>query len=118
MYRLTDRRKAKALPILQKYKTKLDSSGSINEVGFEKELCECWNVGYREIKDLIEDLAKCKEYIYLAAYYMENSNAGAGVVTEFQSVLAKLYGIKWYSHNAETLAARKSFWAKHKKTKH
>jgi hypothetical protein len=116
MYRLTDKRKEKAMPILQKYKTELDAGGKINVIKFENELCACWNTGKKEIKDIIEDLSKCKEYNYLAAFYMENSNTGVGVVDEFKPVLAKLYGIKDF-YCPEKLKARKAFWAKHGKVK-
>jgi hypothetical protein len=113
MYRLTERRKAKADPILEKYNAQLHADGAISAMAFEKELCACWNVGYQSLKDIIKDLSKLDEYVYLAAYYMEHSNSGVGVVCEFQPVLAKLYGIKWY-HGPDMKTAQKAFWAKMK----
>ncbi len=111
MSRLTDRRRAKADPILRRYRTQLHSTGKIEACELEIELRECLNLGYQGLKGIIEDLAKQKDYVYLAAYYMENSNAGAGVVNEFQDDLARLYGIKWY-HSPERDKKRKLFWRK------
>jgi len=112
MYRLTDRRRKKAQRILDAYKLKHDAGQPMSAKSFEKELRECWNIGYQELKDIIEDLSKIEEYTYLAAFYMENSNSGFGVVSEFKPVLAKLYGIKWYDA-PERASARDQFWEKH-----
>ena len=37
-------------------------------------------VGYRELKDIVRDLARVEEFQHLAAYYMEHSNPTGPVV--------------------------------------
>lgn len=116
MYRLTERRKAKAAPILEKYGAQLHQTGEIEVRRFEDALRDCWGIGYRELKDIIVEMSRMDEFKYLSAYYMENSNSGVGVVMEFQPALAKLYGIQHY-HHKDLENRRKEFWkglAKHK----
>jgi hypothetical protein len=66
-------------------------------------------VGYQELKQIIIDLSKRDHYRYLAAHYMENSNA-TGVVTEFQGELAAMYGIRSYYHAPDREEKQKAFW--------
>ena len=109
MARLTERRFEKAKAILDKYREDLHRTGSISAGILEKELRDCWDTGYQELKGIIIDLSKRDHYRYLAAYYMEHSNA-PGVVAEFKPVLAALYGIKYYD-GPEREHGRKAFWA-------
>ena len=110
MYKLTERRLNKARSILDEHKSILDTHGTIDVGAFEMSLRECWNLGYQELKDIIIALSKLDDYVYLAAYFMEHSNA-PGVVSEFKRPLAKLYGITHYSSpNRES--AQRDFWAK------
>ena len=114
MKRLTDRRFSQAEPILLKYKNKLDA-GKLTNVSFlENELKECWDVGYQNLKLIFEDLALRDDYFYLAVFYRENSGQGSGVASEFQSGLARIYGIKDYNSD-EREEAKKAFWAKQSK---
>jgi hypothetical protein len=109
MYRLTERRFARAKPILDKYRERLHTAGDISAGELERELRDCWGVGYQALKGIIEDLAKRNHYRYLAAYYMEHSSA-PGVVSEFKPVLAKMYGIRSYGHSPDRESKREAFW--------
>ena len=115
MYRLTDKRLQKAKPILDEYMSRLQAAGKIDVMEFEVALRNCWRkIGYQELKGIFKDMAGRREYLYLAAYYMEHSNEGR-VVVEFQGFLASLYGVKWYRHNSpEINSKRKAFWEKMK----
>lgn len=109
MASLTPRRFEAARPILDKYREQLHRTGHVDAGDLEGELRKCWNIGYQELKDIIIDLAKRDEYRYLAAYYMEHSNA-PGVVTEFQGTLAALYGVESYYHAPDREEKREAFW--------
>jgi hypothetical protein len=113
MYKLTERRLEKAKPILEKYRAELHGSGSVMARDLERELKDCWNTGYRELKDIFIQLSKITHYRYLAAFYMEHSAQGR-VVSEFWSPLVELYGMssrKEY-HDPETDQKREAFWQK------
>jgi len=111
MYRVTDRRLNKARNILEQHRTSLHKTGSMDTIGFEMELRECWAVGYQEMKDLAEDLLKNGRYRYVAAYYMEHSNGSPDMaVSEFWEPLAKLYGVPYYRAEGQE-DGRKQFWA-------
>jgi hypothetical protein len=110
MYKVTERRLAKAEPILEEFRTILHSKGKINAREFEMKLRECWNVGYGEMKSLAEDLSTIERYRFLAVYYMEYSNGSRDVVaSEFKEVLAKIYKIDYY-HHPELSVKRDAFW--------
>ena len=110
MYKVTSRRLAKAEPILDQYRAELHRRGTIDVHAFETALRDCWNVGYKEMKDLAEHLSKIARYRYLAAYYMENSNGSRQLVAaEFKDVLAELYGLDWYDAK-DREPRRKKFW--------
>jgi hypothetical protein len=104
MYKLTERRFAKAKPILNRYRMQLHETGFASARGLEKELRDCWNIGYQELKDIIIALSKRPYYRYLAACYMEMGYPD--VVIEFQPVLADMYGSKrgdfWKGLKAKT----------------
>ncbi len=108
MYRLTNRRLEKARAILDHHNAVLSEKSRIVAMKFDAELRECWDIGYQELKDIIEQMAGMPEYKYLAAYYMENIN-GDCVVSEFQPVLAELYGIDWF-YSDDKDAKREAFW--------
>ena len=82
----------------------------IQAMALERELRDCWDTGYREIKDIMIQLLKDERYVYLASYFMENSNSSVGVVTEFQEPLAILYGVKSFYHDKSYKEKRKKFW--------
>jgi hypothetical protein len=114
MYRLTRRRQEKAQAILNKYRIQLQDEGVVRVEAFEMDLRACWKVGYQELKGIIIDLSKLNPYRYLAAYYMENSNAGIGIVTEFKRHLDHLYGFD-RNEGEDQAKKRESFWAGLKK---
>ena len=96
MYKLTDRRFHAAELILEEARASLIEHRSINSSTFENQLREVWNIGYQEIKDVMNDIVKhYPRFKFVAIYYMENSNPG-GVVSEFQDTLASEYGLPSY----------------------
>ena len=110
MYRLTDRRLAKAKQLLEGYRSNLAEHGRFNVSVMDHELKEIWNIGYQELKGVIIDMFENHErYRYVAVYYMEHSNA-TGVVGEFQDPLADAYGITHY-HDDMLAESRQRFWA-------
>lgn len=109
MYKLTERRFDDAEAILEDARASLIERGAFNASVFERQLSEIWNVGYQEIKDLMNDIVKrFPRFKYVAVYYMENSNP-SGVVLEFQDTLATEYGLS--SFNLDAIAKlRAEFW--------
>lgn len=114
MHRLTERRFAKAKPILDHYRKQLHATGSVSTNDLEMELRKCWDTGYRELKGIFIDLSKRPHYRYLAARYMESGCPG--VVCEFQQTLADMYGIPYFDH-PDREQRKGSFWRKMKRTK-
>ena len=110
MYRLTTNRLAKAKPILEKYRRKLYEDFSFDARMLEKELKECWDLGYQEIKQIAEEMLNMPRYKYVAIYYMEHGGA-PGVVSEFQGLLAAVYGIRDY-HAPDRDQISKELWAR------
>ena len=109
MYRLTDQRLAKAKHLLEEYRGKLAEHGRFNVTTLDHELKQLWDIGYQELKDVIEDMyKKHSRYQYVAVYYMEHSN-DTGVVSEFQPLLANAYGLEDY-YDGEREASQKLFW--------
>jgi len=88
MYRLTQIRLGKARHILEKYRDQLHRHSHFDAGQFEMELRKCWNLGYKELKSIAEDMLKNARYKCVALYYMEHSNA-PGAVVEFQPLLSK-----------------------------
>jgi hypothetical protein len=110
MYRLTQRRKEKALDILDRYTKCLHDTRSMDAAWLERELRDVWGLGYQTLKGIMIDmLANHHEYAHLAAYYMEHSN-GPGVVSEFQVPLARLYGITSWYHDDSKEQKRQEYW--------
>lgn len=109
MYKLTERRLAKAKELLDNSAALLAKKRGINCMEFEMQLRECWDTGYREIKDIMQQLLKMPEYRLLAAYYMQNSG-GPGIVSEFQEPLCKFYGIPWKAQAPDESTVKK-FWS-------
>jgi hypothetical protein len=58
MYKLTDRRLNSAKVILDKYRELLRTSHRINSMMMEKELRDCWGLGYQALKGIIMALSK------------------------------------------------------------
>lgn len=105
MYKLTDRRLAKAKAILDAAVARLHKSKSINTGELEMQLRECWDLGYQELKDIFRQMLKMKEFQVLAAYYMQFSS-GEMIVSEFQDPLIDFYGV---AELPRTLS-REGFW--------
>jgi hypothetical protein len=93
MYKLTERRLAKAKHILDAAAAELEKDRDLNTGGLEMQLRECWDLGYQELKDIFCQMLEMKDYQNLAAFYMQFSN-DMGVVSEFQRPLRKFYGVK------------------------
>ena len=55
-------------------------------------------------------MAKNERYREVAVYYMEQSNAGTGVASEFKSPLASVYGLKTFDA-PERAEMQEKFWA-------
>ena len=109
MCRLTDRRKAKAREVFDRYTRELHDMGEIKNFRLEFELRQLWDIGYQSLKGIMIDiLTNHSEYEHIAAYYMERSGS-AGVISEFKTPLAKLYGLSWY-HDEEREARRAAYW--------
>ena len=116
MYRLTDIRFQKAKHILDKYQELLHENLEYSTGLLEKELRECWNVGYQEIKSILKDLIKKHpKYLHLALYYMQFQ--GHSPVVEFQSTLAAHYGADDYGTD-DFKAKKKEFWENFKRIVH
>jgi len=95
MIKLTERRIQQAREILDRYRDELWERRSFNLKELERELLQVWELGYRELKHLIVDLATWNDYELIAVKFME---AGApGVDSEFRTPLAKIYGIAGYN---------------------
>jgi hypothetical protein len=92
MYKLTERRLAKAVDILNAAAADLANKKHINTSTLEMQLRDCWDLGYQELKDIFCQMLKMDEYQNLAAFYMQFSNT-TGVVSEFQMPLCDFYGI-------------------------
>lgn len=109
MCRLTDHRKAKVREVFDRYTRELHDTGAIENFRLEFELRQLWDIGYQSLKGIMIDiLTNHSEYEHIAAYYMERSGS-AGVVSEFKTPLAKLYGLSWY-HDEEREAKRAAYW--------
>jgi len=109
MYRLTKHRKAKARDVLDRYTRQLHDTRSM-EGRLELELRQLWGLGYQALKFIMIDIVvNHPEYAHLAAYYMEHSNP-AGVVTEFQRPLARLYGLTSWHYDDEKDDKRAEYW--------
>jgi hypothetical protein len=108
VYKLTKRRLDAAEPILEKYRSHLHKSRHMQSMVLERELRDCWGIGYQELKDIIIDLAKTDRYRLVAAYYMQHQNA-PGPVSEFQKPLADLYGTPHYDPFDKD-GKQKAFW--------
>ena len=108
MYRLTERRLARAKATLERFRAELFERHSFDAQSFEQELRDTWTLGYRELKDIMCEMLKLDRYREVAAYYMEHN--GPAVVSEFKKPLAALYGITRYSA-PEREETRRKFWA-------
>jgi len=109
VYRLTERRFQKAQSILERYREELCENLTCNASRLERELRDCWEIGYQELKSIMRDLMKRDSFKHLAVYYMEHSNASVGVVDDLKAVLAKVYGVSHYCA-PEMEEKREAFW--------
>lgn len=110
MYTLTEKRLEEAKPILNEFRDRLHSEGSIDALDFERRLIEGLGCGKVDFKEVSKQLLKTDEYLYLAAYHMENSNGPRDLVAlEFKTSLAKIYGVDIYGSEGME-EARERFW--------
>ena len=110
MYKLTDRRLKKALPTLEKYRSQLYSNFWFDVWALEKELRDCWDIGYQELKGIAIDMLKNERYRHVSIYYMEHCKS-IGIISEFQRSLTDVLGASRFS---EIEQASKIFWDKFK----
>ena len=110
MYKLTKRREAKALPILEQAYESLVSHGGFDVGAFERELRACWNIGYHELCCILEDAFKDGRWLYVAVYYMERIMPM--LTSELQYALSKAYGIPKRGAEQSWDSCRDEFWKK------
>lgn len=110
MYKLTKRREAKALPILEGAYQSLVTHGGFEIGKFEMDLRSCWNIGYHELYSVLEDAFKDDRWLYVAVYYMERVNLSP--TCELQHALDKAYGMERWSFGRDSELARAKFWKK------
>ena len=109
MANLTDHRKVQAREIFDRYNRELHDTGAIENFRLESELLQLWGISYQSLKPIMIDIVRNHpEYEHLAVYYMERSGS-AGVVSEFQRHLARIYGLSSY-HDDEREAKRAAYW--------
>ena len=113
MYRLTPLRKSQAQDVLDRYTKYLHDARVFECRALERELGDLWGLGYQTLKDIMIDVvSNHTEYVHLAAYYMEHSGrmGSQGVVSEFQTPLAKLFGLSSWDYDTAKEERRKQFW--------
>lgn len=108
MYKLTKRREAKALPILERAYESLVSHGGFDVGILERDLRDCWNIGYHELYDILEDAFKDERWRYVAVYYMERIMPM--LTSELRLALEKAYGISKRGPCQEWDSYRDAFW--------
>jgi hypothetical protein len=108
MSELTPEQFEQAKDIIEKYRDCLFRTKWMNAHSFEREIRELWQLGYQDIKELIEELSHHGRCEQVAVYYMEHSNGGR-VVSEFQGRLAEIYGIDWY-YADDRPAKQAAYW--------
>jgi len=114
MYTLTNRRFQQAEGIFEKYQDVLFKNLKYDTGDFERELKNCWDVGYQEIKSILIDLVKKHpKFRYLALYYMQFQNP-SGPISEFLETLAEQYGVEYYRSD-ECKTKQEEFWESFKK---
>lgn len=109
MASLTEPKFKKAKHILDKYNEQLHRTHELHDTQLEHELREIWGIGYQELKGIMIDLSRLPDYQLLAVRYMESGFPG--VVSEFKSTLAKIYGMEDFDIDRnEREQFRKRFW--------
>lgn len=110
MYKLTKRREAKALPILKQAYESLVTRGGFEVNTLECEFRDCWNIGYHELYEVLEDAFKDERWLYVAVYYMERIMTM--LTSELQHALSKAYGIPQRGADRSWDSYRDEFWKK------
>ena len=108
MYKLTKRREAKARPILEAAYKDLVTRGGFDVGKFEMALRACWNIGYHELYDVLEDAFKDDHWLYVAVYYMER--VMPMLTSELQHALSIAYGIPKRGADKDWDTYRNEFW--------
>ena len=110
MYKLTKRREAKALPILEEAYQSLTTRGGFDVGRFEMDLRACWNIGYHELYDVLEDAFKDDRWLHVAVYYMER--VMPMLTSELRFALEKAYCISERGADKDWDTYRNEFWKK------
>ena len=110
MYKLTKKREAKARPILEGAYESLTTRGSFDVHGLERNLRACWNLGYHELYQVLEDSFQNDRWLYVSVYYMEHVQPS--LTMELRHALAKAYGMPKRGAKADWDALRSEFWKK------
>ncbi len=109
MYKLTKRREAKAMPILEEAYQSLVTRGGFDSGRFEMDLRARWNIGYHELYDVLEDAFKDNRWLYVAVYYMERVRP---MTSELRFALEKAYGIPERATDKDWDSYQNEFWKK------
>lgn len=109
MYRLTERRYEKALPIFESHRKRLESGQHVNTLELSRQLRECWDTGTKEIKSAMTQLLDDPRFGLVAASYLRYRD-GSGVTHEIKPRLAALYGLAKFD-SPERHEKEQSFWA-------
>lgn len=107
MLSLTPHRFKKAKPILDRYRDTFQSTQQLNAKALEQELKDSLELGPQVINTIMIDLLSKKEYVLLAARYMESGEPNVSL--EFMIPLAKLYRVKPY-HSPDREEKKRAFW--------
>lgn len=109
MYKITQRREKKARPILEKAYESLVTRGRFDVHALERELRQCWNVGYHELYEILEDAFKDEKWFPVAVYYMERISS-PHPTCELRCALSRAYGLKKLVSCDKSEFAREAFW--------
>jgi len=105
-WHFTECRKKKAIPILDDALSMLHKNGgSCLPPSFEKDIRECWHLGYQELKGIMIDMMDDSKYQPVAVKYMTKG----AVVSEFQRPLKKFLLIS-NCHDELYENALKQYW--------
>ena len=109
MYRLTERRYEKALPIFEAHRKRLESGQHVDAQELRRQLRECWDTGTKEVGNAMTQLLDDPRFGLVAASYLRYRD-GSGVAHELKPRLAALYGLKTFD-SPERDEKEQSFWA-------
>lgn len=110
-YTLTKRRQMKCCHVFEAYREKLRRVKSFDGGSFEHDLRSVLSCGYREVKDIVQQLSEHPRYRGVAIYYME-SFGDVLACSQFKDEMAAVCGLKSWDHtgDVEKQAARAALW--------